>query len=174
MGIRLRKGQSGKVAVTVSAAIALIILYGIIFVFSAQDAETSGNVSYRVSRKCVELLDHAAARHWSTELKDGLAAFFEHPFRKLAHFGEYTCMAGILYVLWRQWMERDRRLFVLVVIWVFCSAALDELHQIFSPGRYNSFGDVLLDTCGGIFGYFVCVLVERGYGRLRRFSRARK
>lgn len=170
----MKKRQNGKMAVTIMAAIALIILYVIIFMFSDQNAEVSGNVSYRVSRKCVELLDHVAARHWSADLKDGLAAFFEHPFRKLAHFGEYACMAGLLYILWRQWMKRGLRLFILVTIWVFCSAGLDELHQIFSPGRYSSFGDVLLDTCGGIFGFFLCVLVERVCSRHGRFSNARK
>ena len=41
------------------------------------------------------------------------------------------------------------------------SAGADEFHQLFVPGRYGCFADVVLDTCGGAFGLLVCVCVEK-------------
>ena len=98
-----------------------------------------------------------------------LTEWFEHPLRKLAHFSEYACMGILLYVLWSQWIRRGRRLYLLIGAWLFVSAALDEFHQFFVPGRYCSLKDVLLDTCGGITGMFVCagitLLCEKRKGR---------
>lgn len=47
---------------------------------------------------------------------------------------------------------------MLTAAWVFLSAAGDELHQYFVPGRYASFLDVLLDTWGGVCGMLFCIL----------------
>lgn len=44
-----------------------------------------------------------------------------------------------------------------IIPWVFISAAFDELHQLFIPGRCGNFWDVLLDTSGGVFGLVGCV-----------------
>ena len=73
---------------------------------------------------------------------------------------------GVLgYTMWCQWLCQGRRLRWLTVGWVFLSAAGDEFHQYFVPGRYASFADVLLDTCGGTFGMFFCVCVVALYRR---------
>ena len=58
---------------------------------------------------------------------------------------------------------------LLIGVWLFLSAAMDEFHQFFVPGRYCSLKDVLLDTCGGITGMFVCagitILCQKRKGR---------
>ncbi|MCM1057688.1 MAG: VanZ family protein [Firmicutes bacterium] len=160
-----------KIGITVPAAVLLLALYMLIFGFSAQDGETSGSISQLVSEKCVELFNRLSGGHWTESFMESLAEYFEHPLRKLAHFSEYACMGILLYFLWSQWIRRGRKLYALILLWIFCSAGLDELHQLFVPGRYGSFADVLLDTCGGSFGMLVCV----GCGKLReRQSRRMK
>ena len=138
------------------AATLLLLLYRMIFGFSAQDAEESGNLSQMVSQKCVNLLNDLSGRDWTTDYRTYLTEWFEHPLRKLAHFSEYACMGVLLYVLWSQWISRRRRLYLLTGSWVFVSAALDEFHQFFVPGRCCSVKDVLLDTCGGLTGMLIC------------------
>lgn len=150
-----------KWAVTIVAALFLLLLYRIIFGFSAQDSEQSGSFSLMISEKCVELVNSIAGRHWSDVMVSELAAYFEHPLRKLAHFSEYACMGILVYTMWRPWKKRGFGLYGLTALWVFVSAAADEFHQYFVPGRYSSLADVLLDTCGGLFGVFLCVLFER-------------
>lgn len=160
--------EKKKIAITVPAAILLLALYMLIFGFSAQDAETSGSLSQMISEKCVEFFNNLSGGHWTEDFMRNLAEYFEHPLRKLAHFSEYACMGILLYVLWSQWIGRGRRLYLLIILWVFCSAALDELHQLFVPGRYGSFADVLLDTCGGAFGMLLCTGIVKIRERIRR------
>lgn len=153
--------KNNKVAVTVVTAFLLICLYIIIFSFSEQDGETSGSLSQKISEECVEILQKVSGKDWTVAFCRELGEYLEHPIRKMAHFSEYACMGMLVYILWRQWMSRDRKLYGLVICWVLLSAIGDEVHQLFVPGRWGSVADVVLDTCGGIFGLLVCLSVER-------------
>ena len=164
---RSKRGSSIKIMVTVSASILLLALYMVIFDFSAQDGEQSGSLSMRISEGAVEFLNTLVGGRWSRQFVEELALYFEHPVRKLAHFGEYMCVGILVYLIWSPWMKRGRRLYGLVVIWVFLSGACDEFHQLFVPGRWGSFADVCLDTCGGAFGLLLCVLAG-GISRKRQ------
>ena len=159
--------------VTVPAAVLLLALYMLIFGFSAQDGEQSGSLSQMISEKCVEFINTLSGRHWSRVFMENLAEYFEHPIRKLAHFSEYACMGVLIFVILSQWLERGKRRYLLNVLWVFLSAAADEFHQYFVPGRYASFADVCLDTCGGIFGILLCLLVIKMISKSKRLK-ARK
>lgn len=159
-----------KMYVTAASGVLLVLLYCVIFNFSAQDGKESGSLSQKVSVKCVEIVNTISGKNWSSDVKACLAEFWEHPIRKLAHFSEYACMGLLVYTLWSQWMRRGRGLKLLTVGWVFLSAALDELHQRYVPGRYGSFADVLLDTCGGIFGMMLWLAA----GRFIKILKARR
>ncbi len=150
-----------RFAVTAVLAVMLGLLYCLIFGFSGQDAEQSGSLSRLVSGKCVTMLNSLAGEPWSPDAVDRMAEAFEHPLRKLAHFGEYACMGILVYALLCQWVENRRMRYLLTGGWVFLSAAGDELHQYFVPGRYASFLDVLLDTSGGVCGMLFCVLAVK-------------
>lgn len=163
-----------KIAVTVPAAVLLLALYMLIFGFSAQDGESSGTLSRLISEKCVEIFNHFSGGHWTEGFREGLAEYFEHPLRKLAHFAEYACMGILLYILWSQWIGKGRRLYLLILLWVFFSAAGDELHQLFVPERWGSFWDVLLDTCGGAFGMLFCAVMRGLWARARQRRNRRR
>lgn len=167
-GENSKRDRKKKIGITVLAAVLLLVLYVLIFGFSAQDGEQSGSLSQMISEKCVELLNNLAGKNWTEGFMRELAEYFEHPLRKLAHFSEYACMGILLYLLWSQWIRKGRRLYLLIVLWVFCSAGLDEFHQLFVPGRWGSFWDVLLDTCGGTFGMLLCIAAGRLAAGLRR------
>lgn len=117
-----------------------------------------------ISEKCVELLNDLSGGDWTDAFLAEMADYFEHPIRKLAHFGEYACMGILVYTLLRQWMSRGKSLYFITVLWVFLSAAGDEFHQLFVPGRYGSFADVCLDTCGGAFGMAIIIWIEKCHG----------
>lgn len=160
-----------KFQITVPAAILLLALYVLIFGFSAQDGAQSGSLSQLISEKCVELMNSISGKHWSRLFMDNLAEYFEHPIRKLAHFSEYACMGFLVYLILSQWMDKCRKLYLLSVLWFFLSAAADEFHQYFVPGRYASFADVCLDTCGGVFGMLLCLAVANKIHKIRRKER---
>lgn len=151
-----------------------MFLYILIFSFSDQDGDQSGSLSYYISEKCVEILNSLSGRHWTEVMMQGMAEYFEHPIRKLAHFSEYAVMGVLVYSLWVQWLSKGKRLYLLTVAWVFFSAAADEFHQLFVPGRYGSFMDVLLDTSGGTFGLLLCICCGVMWSRICRKRKFRK
>ena len=141
-----------------------------IFGFSGQNGEQSGSLSHLISEKCVEIINSLSGKHWTVLMQEQLAVYFEHPIRKFAHFSEYAVMGILVYILWKSKITARKKLFLLVTIWVFLSAAADEFHQLFVPGRYGCFADVCLDTCGGIFGFLLMLLWET----MRNRSKAKK
>ncbi len=155
---------------TIVYGILLILLYFAIFSLSAQDGETSTDLSMRISGKCAELFRHFAVQQPSGTAGGDMAGYLEHPLRKLAHFTEYACMGGLVYLMWELWVERNWRLYLIPIVWVFISAGLDEIHQLFVPGRCGSFLDVCLDTAGGAAGLIVLVAVQ---WLAHRFARSR-
>ena len=155
-------------AVTALTALLLLCLYCVIFGFSAQDAEQSGGLSSAISKFCVEMVNSMKGHSWSGEEVNFWAAYFEKPIRKLAHFCEYAVMGLLIYTMLRQWKKNSIRLFLLITLWVLLSAAGDEFHQYFVPGRYASPLDVLLDTGGGMAGMFFCIMIEKIYHHWRR------
>lgn len=150
-----------KIIYSSIAGTLLVLLYLLIFSFSEQNGEESGNLSYYICERCIEILNSLSGRRWSDLMMQGMAEYFENPVRKFAHFAEYACMGILVYSFLAPWMLRGKRLYFVVIIWVFLSAAADEIHQLFVPGRCGSFWDVLLDTCGGVFGMFVCVMIGK-------------
>ena len=159
---------SKQVVVSAGAGILLIALYVVIFSFSAQDAEHSGSLSRNVSGKWVDMVNSLSRRNWSKSVMGQWIDYFEYPIRKLAHFTEYACMGVLVYVLWSQWMKRGKALYLLTIAWVVLSAAADECHQLFVPGRDGNFADVCLDTCGGAAGMLFCLLLGKIFDRCRK------
>ncbi len=152
---------STKICITIICSSLLLALYVMIFSFSAQNGEQSGSLSALVSEMCAEFLNTITGKNWTDTFVKSLAEYFENPIRKLAHFAEYAVMGVLVYLLWRQWMERGKKLYILVIVWVFVSASMDELHQLFVPDRCGNLWDVLLDTCGGIFGMGILIWLEK-------------
>ncbi len=163
-----------KYTITMIAAFLLVLLYYAIFHFSAQDGEKSSSISQRITQKGVEIANSLAGGGWSEEKVEGLEERLEHLVRKSAHFGEYAFMGVLVCLLLGQWMERGKKLYLVTTGWVFLSAAGDEIHQFFVPGRYASPADVMLDTCGGIFGMSLCLCAAARLGKLQRISKPGK
>lgn len=170
----MNSGNGKRTVTTIVAAALLLALYSVIFSFSAQDGEESGSVSQIVSKKCVETYNVVARKQWTDEMIDQTADHLEFPVRKLAHFSEYTVMGALVYALWVWWIRSRKRLCLVTLIWVFVSAAADEFHQYFVPGRCASPADVLLDTCGGAFGLILCLLAAKLWHKRALRGRAGK
>ena len=165
---RVDKAQRYKGIVTGVTVVLLVLLYFMIFHFSAQDGEESSSLSQRITQKGVEIANSLAGNPWSDEKVAGLEDRYEHFVRKMAHFAEYAYMGMLVYVLWNQWICQSRKLYLLTTGWVFLSAAGDEFHQYFVPGRWASPWDVLLDTCGGVFGMLFCIGAAALYRKQRK------
>jgi len=83
-----------------------------------------------------------------------------HIIRKCAHFTEYFILSLlILRGIRGGRRETHLRWALVAVIIVAGYASLDEMHQIFVPGRGPAVSDVLLDTTGGVAAQIVAALM---------------
>ena len=119
---------------------AILMMY-VIYSFSAQTGEVSGNLSYKVSYKIVEIGNDVLEVGLSPERVSHYAHRIEHPVRKLAHMTEYFLLAVAVS-------------FPFYVAGLICVgfAAGDEYHQSFVAGRGPSKKDVMIDSIGVFFG----------------------
>ena len=131
---------------------ALGILF-LIFGFSAQDGESSGSLSFRISLFLVELfspvLPASSLRTTAYERAELIHLFV----RKAAHMTEYFLLALSLQLPLAacpakqiHWKKRIGIGFVFTVLF----AALDEFHQRFVPGRSGNLTDVCIDSVGAL------------------------
>ena len=139
--------------------IAAVILWCIvIWQFSATPGGESVTTSGGVMELCNRLL-----RNWGLKFQ-----FTATTVRKIAHFVEFFILGALAAAacLWNH-ISRPALLAVLFSAWV---AAVDECIQVLMPERGPAFLDVVLDTCGAIFGavlFFAALLL---FARLRRKS----
>ena len=141
-----------KLLITIPAVFLLVGLYCLIFSFSSDEGEKSSTKSHLVSQTCVEIVNRVTGRKWTQTVKAQLADYYEHPIRKLAHFSEYCLMGVLLFVIWSQWIPRNKVFTLMILSWVFLSAGLDEIHQLFVPDRAGRVTDVLIDSIGILIG----------------------
>lgn len=137
-----------------------------IFVFSAQNADSSQELSDGLLARLKELI----ALLPSISGQDA-----EHDIRKYAHLFEF-CMLGVASALLFGELRRDFRLAALksrfgalIAAWVFCIfyAATDELHQYFVPGRSAQVSDVALDSCGALIGCMIVFIIRLAIARAK-------
>lgn len=153
--------KSKKIAVTLVSGLLLVLLYGVIFSFSAQNGEASTEISMGVSDSLVSALDFLTFGKMDAQTLTDLAVLIEHPIRKTAHFLEYALMGILIYSTLYYPMTKAKVRFWISLAWLILSAASDELHQYFVPGRWGSIKDVLLDTCGGLAGIIICYIFTK-------------
>ena len=163
-----------RIAITFVTGFLLSLLYMLIFGFSAQNAEESGSLSREVTEKCVDAVTELSGKEVSASEKNRLVDKFEKLVRKMAHFTEYTAMGMLVCILLSQWYAKSRARFWCNTGWVFVSAAFDEIHQYFVPGRWASGWDVLLDTAGGMFGIALVALLCGLFFQIYRIALRRK
>lgn len=150
-----------KIFLTALYIVLLALLHTGIFALSAQDGDTSGELSMRLSGRCADLFGNLSGQNRNGAGPGEPAENFERPLRNLAHFTEYACMGALIYLLWSLWLQSRKLLCLVPTAWVFASACLDEFHQYFVPGRHAGFSDVCLDTLGGVAGLLLVLLLQK-------------
>ena len=115
---------------------ALLMMY-IIFSFSAQPGEVSGNLSYKISYEIIETKSELLSENLSSEEIAYKADGIHYYVRKAAHMTEYFLLAIAIS-------------FPLYVYMGF--AGLDEYHQSFVDARTPAVKDVGIDSIGAFIG----------------------
>lgn len=69
--------------------------------------------------------------------------------RKAAHFSEYFILGILTMNLFNYYFQAKLNK-VYPLLFIFCYASVDEIHQYFIPGRSMAFKDIMIDTFGGL------------------------
>ena len=152
--------------------IAVGIVAGMIFWFSAQDGATSGQLSGGITEKVVEVVEPDYDSLPEPE-QQTLFDAVQFAVRKSAHFSEYALLGFLLRLLCASYALRRGGL----VAWLCGTgyAATDELHQWFVAARSAMWQDVCLDSSGVLAGVLFAtgILALIAYRKRRRTSHDR-
>lgn len=145
----------------------VVIWMIVIFLFSAQSADTSSNTSgqFIKSIACVVKPDIKNASEYDQEQ---FIEQLQHIVRKSAHFTEYAVLGVLLFIALYQYKMKYRYKFLCAWIIATTYAATDELHQLFVSGRAGRITDVCIDSLGALTGIILTILVVLGVSYIVR------
>lgn len=133
----------------------------LIFRFSGQRAQVSGELSGSISYRMAERAEEWFSFGWGEDELLHYGAAWEYPLRKAAHMTEYGILAIIFLGNFSQYPFTFRKKYFLAWICAACYAATDEFHQLFVEGRSGQISDVCIDSAGAFLGLFaVYVLIK--------------
>ena len=140
-------------------AILTLSTFVTIFIFSSQNGEASGTTSRGFTKKVIEIL--RLDRNLSENEKENLIENSQFVIRKLAHFTIYT-IAGInIYGFFNTYnMKKKNKILCAVLIGVLYAIS-DEIHQMFSGERTPAIRDVIIDSCGVLFGIGIFLIIKK-------------
>lgn len=131
----------------------------LIFLFSAQPAEISSDLSGTLSYEIVDTWDRLTGVEETEQSILERAAKIDHPVRKTAHMTEYAVLAMLVTGMFWAYGVRLRKNSLYTILVCFLYAGTDEFHQLFIQGRAGRFSDVLIDTAGAVIGILIIQLL---------------
>lgn len=133
--------------------------YFVIWRFSAQPAVVSGTLSDRLLYRLLEALS-GVFREQPEEGKRAIVLFLSFFERKAAHMFLYFVLTGLL-LLALHGLSCEFCLKAGLALGL-CGilAAVDEIHQLFVPGRSGELRDVAVDLTGGAVFLLLCWMVR--------------
>lgn len=134
-----------------------ILTASIIFSFSADTGEESGELSAEITNKVLTIFGISEENASSQEYQK-MKTTMEFFIRKLAHFSEYALLGFMCCVFFRTFKQKMWLTTLFSLLLSISYAALDEWHQSFVPGRGPGVGDVLIDSSGAICGVLAALL----------------
>ena len=152
-------------AVTTILTVAVMIM---IFCFSMENAENSDKRSGNISIQIITVF-HPDYGQMDAGNQQTIYDRVQHIVRKCAHFTEYMMLGFLLRLCLESWIgHRIRRTRFAGLAGFIAGAAYactDEWHQLSIDGRSGQWTDVLVDSCGVLFGVTLGSLLIRSLSR---------
>ena len=130
---------------------AILMMY-VIYSFSAQTGEVSGQLSYKISYKIVETKNQLLNENKSSAELAVSADTIHFYVRKAGHMTEYFLLA--VAISFPLYVYGVRGIWLVILAGIICVgfAGLDEYHQSFVADRGPSLRDVGIDSIGSLIG----------------------
>lgn len=144
-----------------------ITVMAVIFAFSAQNSENSGNQSSFITDILMKLFS-GAYRNSSYDEKIKIIESMEFAIRKLAHFSIYSILGMFSYIAVYYSTNFSKKSFAISLLICFIYACTDEIHQLFVSGRSCQLRDVFIDFSGAIFMTAISISIKKFYNHKKR------
>lgn len=132
-----------------------IVIMILIFAFSCKQGDESSEQSGRLLMAIVKVVESIS----KSEMSAALLAFLHLFIRKVAHFTEYAALGAAFFYGVGPLLESVKKGIPISIIMAAVYATTDEIHQYFVPGRYGTWTDVLIDSCGALAGIVIFYFV---------------
>lgn len=146
------------------SVICVLLWMSIIFSFSNEQGESSGNTSRKVSEVIVNIID--IQNKYTQIEKETLIKQIEPLIRKLAHYTIYTVGGILITNCIYQFCKKENVLIGTSIAIGVTYAISDELHQLMIAGRNGNIKDVLIDSLGIATGIVFFLLVRQIYQKI--------
>lgn len=139
----------------------LLIHMCIIFNFSMQPAESSGNQSKNFTITVLNILPGINQKTYDEKVE--IAENIDFYIRKCAHFSIYSLLGILAFAAFFCYDTIKNSKYKYLYLMMFCLlyAVSDEIHQYFVPGRACRAFDVGIDFCGSCLGIYVAYCVSK-------------
>jgi VanZ family protein len=155
---QIQRNAKVKRTTFVVAWVAVFLWMVLIFAFSAQPAEVSGELSKGVTEAVVRAV--AAVFDVEIDVSTGSTfAMYHYLARKFAHGALYFILALLVINALKKSGYWGLKAYGLAFGICVVYAASDEVHQLFVPGRGGQVGDVLIDSAGTLLGLGIYSIV---------------
>lgn len=128
--------------------ILLIIWLFIIYYFSNQTGDISGDISSGIIYKTIEFVYNLFSIDTSN-LKE-FVLIIHNPLRELMHLLEYLILSLLIVNLLKQYGIKNVILASIMLCFIY--SVSDEIHQLFVPGRTFQYLDIFMDVIGAVIG----------------------
>lgn len=130
----------------------VLLWMGLIFYFSAQVGEDSGNLSFNITEIAFKIVKKIAP-YMDIDT-------FHHFIRKGAHFTVYLILGILSLNAFQKSKLLGSKGIVFALGLCILYAISDEIHQAFVPGRGPSMKDVGIDSLGSMMGIGIYLLFK--------------
>ena len=151
---------------------ATILMMIIIYMFSAQPADESTEVSNGVGAFICRVFIPGFQEMPKEQQKDQIDSI-DYAVRKSAHAAEYMILSMLCCCTLLLWFHdntvsfcsRKKRSLLIFLGWLIAAiySVSDEIHQIFVPGRAFMVTDILIDSAGALIGALIFTLIVRAF-----------
>ncbi len=154
-----------KIVFRILFLILLITTFVIIFWFSSQNGDESGKMSKGLINILLNIFFSKSSN------KEEIINILHPIIRKLAHFTIFT-LVGIWSMSLLETFNLSKKNKILISVLIgFLYACSDEIHQRFISDRFASPIDVLIDTCGVVFGIIIVIIIIKAVNKRKNIEK---
>ncbi|WP_455544472.1 VanZ family protein [Intestinibacter sp.] len=156
-----------KKAKIIILTIIVILWMAFIFSMSAKNSTQSSSISGGFIHNILNLF-FAQFREIDKTTQESIVEGLQFIVRKGAHFSAYTILGGLCFVdLTVLDKYKLKNNFIIAFAVAALYATSDEIHQYFVPGRSCELRDVMIDSCGVLFGITVVIVFNKVIDKIK-------